>query len=186
MIREVDQEYFDWLTNMIDDDYHSKFRYKNLLWLLYSTRFYSLIKRDENREQDGINLRSIYISKHFPFYPDAIGNESVESFKSRPCSVLEMMVALSDRIESDFMCDPTIGNRTHIWFWKMIENMRLDRMDDSNFNQKYAEIIVSKMINREYKSSGDGGLFKTLNPDIDMREHEIWGQVNVFISEYFY
>lgn len=44
---------------------------------------------------------------------------------NRPCSVLEMIIALAIRLEEHIMDDPDIGNRTGQWFWDMIVSLGL-------------------------------------------------------------
>ena len=77
-----------------------------------------MIPMDGNRAEDGIDLR--YRFGHEQHYSDAM----VASFlDDRPCSVLEMMIALSIRCEEHIMDDPDVGNRTGQWFWSMIASL---------------------------------------------------------------
>lgn len=75
---------------------------------------------------------------------------------NRPCSVLEMMVALAIKIEEQIMDDPDIGNRTGLWFWKMIENLGLKTMRDAVIDTDYVEKIIFRFLDRNYQRDGSG------------------------------
>ncbi len=94
----------------------------------------------------------------------------------RPCSVLEMMIALAIRLEEHIMDDPEVGNRTGQWFWNMIVNLGLGSMNDSRFNKLYVQNIIHKFLEREYQPNGKGGLFTIEDCRYDLREIEIWYQ----------
>ena len=50
-------DYFEWLLRVINiDDFQEKY-YRKLLTQLHETEFYSIVKNDENRVQDGLRLR---------------------------------------------------------------------------------------------------------------------------------
>lgn len=63
-------------------------------------------------------------------------------------SVLEMLIALSIRLEEHIMDDPEIGDRTGQWFWNMITNLGLGSMDDRKFNENRVEDIVTRFLER--------------------------------------
>lgn len=132
--------------------------YDALLDYLYRKEFTYSIENDENRLQDGLDLRYRFA-----------GNKSFE-----PCSVLEMMIALADRIESTIMDDPTYGNRTGQWFWRMITNLGLGSMTDDQFDIRYVEEVVDRFLDREYEPDGRGGLFTVRGSGYDLRNVEIW------------
>ena len=121
---------------------------------------------DSNRAQDGIDLRERYY-----------GDSTIKG----PCSVLEMMVALSIRCE-EIMDNPAYGDRTTQWFWNMIINMGLGAMYDSRFDKKHVEECVDRMLNREYEPNGKGGLFYVRGCTDDLRELEIWSQMCYFLD----
>ena len=103
-----------------------------------------------------------------------------------PCSVLEMMLALSIRCEEHIMDDPEIGNRTGEWFWIMIVNLGLGSMDDTRYDEEYVDDILDKFLNREYDADGTGGLFPVRNPryaQYDLRNVDIWYQLNWYLQE---
>lgn len=93
---------------------------------------------------------------------------------NRPCSVLEMLIALAFRCEEHIMTDPDIGNRMGQWFWNMIVSLGLGSMSDSRFDAAYTDDVISRFMNRKYKRNGEGGLFTVERCKYDMRTVEIW------------
>mgnify|MGYP006988995765 CR=1 FL=1 len=125
-------KYYHWLVNIIGGEGE----YSELLKFLFDTEFIWIIDGDYNRAADGEYLRRVYKGKNTP---------------STPCSMLEMMVALSVRIEDDIMYDPQFGDRTAQWFWSMIENMGLLNMKDGHFNPILCNEIVHNIMTRKGK-----------------------------------
>jgi len=168
-------EYYIWLTNLVCDNSSIR-KYSRLLETLYSTEFTYKILLDVNRIKDGIDLRKDYLREmELLTWP--------EYLEQKPCSVLEMMVALANRIEIDIMSDPDIGNRASEWFWKMIDSMELLDMTNDNFNDDYVDFILSRFLNREYDANGRGGLFTIKSRNVDMRRIEIWYQMQYYLDE---
>ena len=100
----------------------------------------------------------------------------------RPCSILEMMIALAIRCEEHIMEDPEIGNRTGQWFWNMIVSLGLGHMTDDYFDLAYVEEAVRRFLNREYSRDGSGGLFTIERCPQDMRRIEIWYQMCMYLQ----
>lgn len=173
----ISKLYFVWICQTVDSNGKSS-SYNKLLTLLHSIDFYYLIKNDENRSNDGVDLRYRFgIEKH---YDVGVIEEYLDT---RPCSVLEMMAALSLRCEEDIAFDPEMGDRTGYWFWSMIDNLGLTFMDDSHFDQEHAAAIIFTFLNREYQRDGEGGLFKVENRKIDLRMIEIWQQMTWYLAD---
>lgn len=175
----LENKYFKWMCDVVSDDKHSRrSSYERLLRYLHSREFTYIIDMDGNRVEDGIDLR-------YRFAYDCNYNQAlIASYLDiKPCSILEMMVALSNRCEENIMDDPDIGNRTGQWFWGMIDNLGLGDMDDERFNARLAKVIIDRFLNREYDSDGKGGLFTVKNCRYDMRGVEIWYQMNWYLNE---
>jgi hypothetical protein len=126
---------------------------------------------DSNRYDDGTDLRF-----RFCYENDLDSSLISEYLDNRPCSVLEMLIALSVRIEEHIMYDQEIGDRTGQWFWGMIKNLGLGSMDDVHFDRRYAENVIWRFLNRGYDRNGKGGLFTIDNCKNDLRDVEIWYQ----------
>lgn len=167
---DITNEYFEWLYDLAcKGRYSRQISYRKLLMHLHSTEFRYLISRDENRAEDGVELRHMFVYENG--YRD-----DVELYIDGPCSVLEMIVALSLKCEG-IMDNAQIGDRTRQWFWGMVTNMGLGSMTDDNYNDIYVEDVVERFLDREYDSDGRGGLFTVRDCDDDLRDVEIWHQL---------
>lgn len=174
---ELEEKYYKWLLKFICNIENRKYHYHKLLSHLHNSIFDYTLDMDSNREGDGINLR-------YRFLRD-IGIRDSKFMSKEPCSVLEMLIALSLRCEEQIMDDPDMGNRTSHWFWGVIRSLGLISMDDYIFDKGYADTIINRFINREYKSNGEGGLFTIPNCEKDMRDVEIWYQMCWYL-DYIY
>lgn len=166
---EIANEYFDWLFNVVCGHRYSKqISYRKLLMHLHNTEFIYSIPRDENRAEDGIDLR--YRFSTFKGYDAA-------EYLDEPCSVLEMMIALAIRCEENIMDDPDMGDRTGYWFWSMVTTLGLGHMTDDQYDRSLVDDILTRFLNREYDPDGKGGLFQIRRCDRDLRKVEIWFQL---------
>lgn len=170
----IQQRYVNWMRSKIE----ASPRYSCLLRKLDETPFRYVISRDGNREGDGIDLR-------YRFGEEAGISQSEIAYylDVRPCSVLEMMVALSIRTEEQIMSDSNYGDRTGTWFWHMIRNLGLANMTNDRFDSRYVEEVLSRFLNREYDADGSGGLFRIHNRNKNMRDAEIWCQLMWYLNE---
>lgn len=178
---EIKNAYFEWLYEWVAGDrYHRDISYRKLLMRLHNTEFISIIRNDQNRAEDGENLR-------YRFAKNKIVDEPVDYILeclAGPCSVLEMMIALANRCEEDYMDDPAYGNRMGQWFWGMITNLNLGSMIDIQYDKDRVDEILYKFLHRKYDSDGRGGLFRVRNSTIDMRKIEIWYQMCYFLDAF--
>lgn len=139
--------------------------YGLLLNKLYSEEFVPLIERDGNRAADGIYLRD------FEGCTD-----------DRPCSVLEMLIALAGRFDGNAGFDP---DEVYDNFWSMMENIGLDYYDDSNYSEREVFGILKIFEERKYNFNGKGGLFPLKKAKDDQRKEEIWNQMQAWEIENF-
>ena len=166
---ELTNIYFEWLFNLVcGQRYSSNVSYRKLLVYLHSTEFRYSIALDENQAKEGVYLRDRFGQSEGYHNTDILDD---------PCSVLEMMIALSIHCEESIMDDPKIGNRTGQWFWGMIVNMGLGSMVDTRFDREYVEDVVTCFLDRDYSRDGEGGLFHINNSDRDLRDMSIWSQM---------
>ena len=170
---ELNNLYFEWMRQLVCNKRYTKgLSYRKLLIQLHRTDFNYIIGLDGNRAEDGIDLRY-----RFGYENSYEGPMIAAYLDDRPCSVLEMLVALAIRCEEHIMDDPDIGDRMGQWFWNMIANLKLSSMDDEHFNKTYTENIITKFLNREYERNGKGGLFTVRHCKHDLRSVEIWYQM---------
>lgn len=157
-----------------DDRYADEISYRKLLMHLHSTEFVFVLPMDENRAGDGVSLR-------YRFALDQ-DQEELADYLDGPCSVLEMMIALAIRCEENLMDDLEIGERTGQWFWNMITSLGLGSESDISFDKRYVEDAIERFLYREYEPDGRGGLFTIRNSRRDLRDIEIWLQMNDYIK----
>lgn len=175
---ELNNKYFKWMCKLVSDKRTRKLSYSKLLKTLHSIDFRYLIDMDGNRAEDGIDLRYRF------GYENSLEEPIVALYlDDRPCSVLEMMIALAIRCEEQIMGDPDIGNKPEKWFWAMIENLGLIDMDDSHFDENYVYETVIRFLERKYDKYGSGGLFKLKNHYRDIRSVEIWYQMMWYLDD---
>lgn len=171
----VKHVYFKWLASIAMPDENN---YNQLLSTLFQMNFEPSMEEDNNRAIDGINFRKHFANvNHFP--------ESIVDYylMNEPCSLLEMMVALAFKMEECIMSDDNKGDRTHIWFKEMLNSLDLINQDDYNFVQDYVEYRINIFNTRSYCPNGYGGLFTIHDTNRDMREFEIWYQMNWYVNE---
>lgn len=186
--------YLDWMTNLVDhyDDRNRMvdaiglvgdgFQYKYftiLTDILSQMEFYPMVPMDNNRVQDGLALRRRFIFE--------TGSELGLPDRDAPCSILEMMVALSLRCDESIMYNSREGSRIDIWFALMLANLGLAHCDDTVLQDNSPMIdkvvdILERFLQRKYTPTGEGSLFHIPNVSDDMREVEIWCQLCWYLN----
>lgn len=159
---EVEKTYFRWLCGLVDCKLNLEC--EDLLLELYSKEFYSLVPNDDNRVEDGLKLREMF--------GEELRLSAVNI--SRPCTVLEMMIALAGRM-AYIVWQPNEEDKTPRMFWILINNLRLKPRSVGN------EIVIDHFLERRYASDGDGGLFPLKNPERDQTKVEIWYQMQEYL-----
>lgn len=168
--------YFDYIYNMVcDNSYPKQISYKRLLIYLHEVEFEYIIENDANRFKDGVDLRRRFAYENNLY-------DKLDCLDG-PCSILEMLIALSIRCEEQFMADVNAGNRIGQWFWDMIVNLGLGQMTDDNFDKSKVYRKVHRFMNRSYRPNGRGGLFTILDSEYDLREVEIWTQMCWYLDK---
>lgn len=156
----VDRRYFKWLCQRISI---GRKDYGDLLEVLYETPFTWVIPKDENRAEDGLTLRDIYSEEVL------LTNSDYSVIFNKPCSVLEMVIALINRmldVEDE-------GYDFAFWFWEIMSSIGIDIPND-RFNREYVKMKLEKCMNRQFKPNGDGGWFYIPGIREDLTAKEIW------------
>lgn len=174
---ELKNTYFEWMCQLVSNDGQPS--YRKLLIQLHSMDFNYSIPMDGNRAGDGVNLR--YRFGYENGYKDSVIAACLDS---RPCSVLEMMVALALRCEEDIMENTDNGIQPGRWFWEMIESLKLSEMSDKRFDLRYVRDRIDIFLNREYERDGEGGLFTIRQCRYDLRSVDIWYQMSYYLNDY--
>lgn len=171
--------YYNWLLDIVAKDPFKRRAYSQLLRTLFDRPFRFDIPRDGNRAQAGLQLRESF-EEHRLGQCDILRDELMHE-----CSLLEMFVALAGACEDRIMFDPEFGDRTPKWFWDMLDNMGLTRYPDHKYDARAVNDILDRFERRKYRRDGYGGPFPLHNPDpdIDMRNTELWYQLNYWLLD---
>jgi hypothetical protein len=140
-----------------------------MLRSLFYEPFHHFVPNDDNRAAEGQALRDTYESD--------TGRKLSRQLYFKLCSVLEMMIALSERMAFQIFNpmkepDPDIPG----CFWEIVDNLKLKP------NQSNA-VIIYDLLNREYMADGLGGMFPLEDHREDQRAVEIWYQMMAYINE---
>ena len=167
--KTLDELYFGWLCGRVDGAVESE-NYTELLKRLHQTPFVSIVSYDENRIEDGKDLRWEFK----PYYTN-----QQQLWLDQECSVLEMLVSLAGHLAFG------TSKKTDECFWKMVDNLDLTDMNNEYFfnAQHFVDETIERMIYRAYDYDGRGGLFPLRQPKKDQRKEQLWDQMNDYILE---
>lgn len=152
-------------------------------WLLanhlFKLEFSYFVPNDDNRAADGISYRQDFSIQFFKEY---------DIWWDEPCTVLEMLVALSSRME-DILENPMKPSYIGDWFVLLISNLGMKNFTDVNWSSDVEKTVTYKINNltsRKYDRDGNGGLFP-LDPGSreDQRTVEIWYQMMAYINQMY-
>lgn len=173
MNSQLDELYLTWLysqTGSVKVKNPSR-TYWSILKVLYRKEFIWIIPNDDNRVEDGRDLRYEFI--------DAEKIEDVNlDWMNLGCSMLELLVGLSRRLSFEAEGEP------RVWFWDMMKNLGLDAYNDSkHIPADDIDEQLNQLIWRTYEPDGLGGLFPLKWPEKDQRDIEIWYQLSAYVIE---
>lgn len=164
----LEGEYFNWLVGLVSSssNRNPSRTYFQLLEQMHRKQFTWFIPNDDNRVEDGKELR-------FEFRNGPIEEDD--------CSFLEMLIAFSRRISFESY------NGTPLeWFWHLTDNLGLRKYTDENYmDLEPLEIrhILDRVVSRGYDRKGHGGLFPLRDSKYDQREVELWYQMSAYLLE---
>lgn len=176
-------KYHDWVfKNIIESDQYDVYKYSKLMGYLQTKEFYYSYPMDANRVADANSLKvrfgqGLGISVNDRYFCEWVNFTKV--------TVFDVMAALALRVYEEVTWDFDPPIRQNDIFWIMIESMHLDRMNDNDFD--LGEVIrrVENMLYRRFESDGDGGLFRVRGIQRNMREAEIWYQMQWWAASVF-
>lgn len=181
----LSQDYFDWLYSQIK---YKKTNYTMLCKELCEKKFRWSIHNDDNRCEDGLNLRNIFIDEN---QLDESHTE-VKYFLKAECTLFEVLVALAQRM-NDVMYDlEDQDNKSATWFHEMIKNLELDKFTDLHiYKERFDPLAEAEIddrldtfLSRTYDFYGNGSLFPLKKrPRKDMANTEIWYQMMAWLDE---
>jgi hypothetical protein len=163
MEKPFEELYFNWLYTKVAsvDNPTPSLTYWTLMRDLHSTEFVWLVSGDDNRAEEGIELRKEFIR-------EAYLDEELP-WMHIPCSVLEMLVAFSRVAAFE------TGDSPRDWFWRFLTNLDLDHLTDaeSNISRRVADRL-EHLVWRTFRHDGLGGMFPIRSTPNDQRTVEIW------------
>jgi len=170
-MRDNKLKYYEYLLSLIErtDD-----NYRMMLDLLWAKEFYSIVKNDDNRAEDGIALR----------LESNIINDGILG----PARCLEVLISLARRCELILYSSDAAMDYKDI-FWEFIRNLDLEKYNYtywcSRGSQADFEIdeILTRWLDRKYKANGEGGIFPLKRPREDQRKIELWYQMHAYLIE---
>jgi hypothetical protein len=166
------EEYLHWLEGQLRDEHGNPQRsYWELTQRMAEKPFESLVSMDDNRMQDGLDLRVEFAHE--------IGVSVTRMMELGPCSFLEVLIGLSRRLAFN------AGGAAPGWAWHLLCNLELDRMWDPMTRQKRSktEEILVRVILRQYQQDGTGGFFPLAFSEDDQTRVELWYQMHAYIAE---
>lgn len=126
------------------------------------------IGKDRNRVGDTICMKKQYLFNNYS--------------ELEPCSVLEMMIALSHRLNREY-----VYTKDNPGGWIIFNDMLRSMGISPDYTKGIGEIRfkIIRMLKREYGPDGSGGLFYVNGFRGDMRKMEIWDQAMAYINTKF-
>lgn len=171
MEEPLEEEYFLWLCAKVLDIKLPN--YWDLMRILHSNEFVWLLSGDDNRADDGVELREMFCRER------DIPHD--EDWFSLPCSLLELFIAFSQR--ASFQTERSARE----WFWEFLTNLHLEeyrRVGPEDVN--VISDILYQFVWRTYNFNGQGGMFPMRKPHEDQRKVEIWYQFCDYLVENLY
>lgn len=169
-----EQRYVNHLKEMVKTATSSEFDV--LLERLWKKEYYSVLPNDQNRAKDGVFLR----------------DETADQldYEFGPCRILEMLIALSLRME--YQLDGTNYQLSYVdIFWELLDNLGLLRFDNVTALTDEQNHELNEMLNnwldRNYSANGMGGIFPIhgWQRGVDKPQYkvEIWYQMMLYLAK---
>jgi hypothetical protein len=171
---DLDDLYLTWLYTQVGDrsveERNPARTHWTLLRQLHNKQFYWWVPNDDNRVEDGRDLRHEFLMEH--------DIEADLDQMGLGCSFLEMLIGLSRRLAFEG------GGHPHVWFWHLLGNLNLTECNDrSRYSHEEVDDRISTVIWRTYSRNGRGGLFPLRRSRKDQREVELWYQMSAYLLE---
>lgn len=171
MDEPLEDVYFNWLYAKVAsvDVPTPSLTFYTLLRDLHAIEFVWNVTGDDNRMQDGLDIRREFLRNL---------QVSDSGWEHMPCSVLEMLIAFSRKTAFE----TSLSSRE--WFWIFLDNLGLAEFSDAraNISQRVYD-CVERFVWRTYRADGHGGIFPLNNPEEDQRRVELWYQFHAYISD---
>jgi len=167
MLEPIEDAYFNWLYSKVAvvQNPTPSLTFWTLFRDLHSIEFVWLISGDDNRAQDGLDLRREFLR--------GARLDQDPAWMNIGCSVLEMLISFANRVQFE---RDDITERE--WFWIFLTNLGLNELTDAKrlVSRRVAEVIDVFLWRTYDVNGGNGGMFPLAYPQRDQREVELWYQ----------
>lgn len=175
------QEYFDWLViGLLQFDPEKESELIDVCHMLFLRDYEAELQMDVAREKDGTLLRDIFTAR---LVGDAVTING--SPWKNPCSLLEMMVGLCNRMKEEFYTSyEDLCPVNKIIFAGMLHSLGIIDDNGSIVPVTLAHTYIDNFVHRNFEPEGQGSLFnlKGLVLDVDWRGIPIWNQMLAYVS----
>lgn len=177
----LEKSYYDWLTDMIDCDDKTAL-YESLLLHLYYVEYVWMqnIPLDENRAIEGLEMRKRFAEMLSP----GEAQQFIDILANKPCSILEMLVAFSERLTQ------VVNLEKYQFFWMFIDNLGLGWATDYDYDEGIVNDILYDFMHGTIHGNEPIGnehppvLFPCREVYLNMNSN-LFFQANLYLNHYF-
>lgn len=179
------ETYFDMLRDEAFSSRVNRREYEGALRELFNIPFYWIVWGDDNRAGDALSLRQYdFLGQQTDL--SGVDIDWLNNWLSSAPSVLEVMVGIAHRWHLHF------EGKVAFYFGHLWRNMEFDRHPGRALDPESTDSIRHKVdvwLSRQYQPSGHGSPFpitdQTVYDILDMRQLDIWSQMNAYSAEHF-
>lgn len=164
------EEYFVWLVEWIDDGDRDDML--PVLSYLFKKEYVWYTDLNATQAMSSMDLRE-------RFDPD----NADEAKEERPCSVLELLVALAVDIEEN-ICGVYGHENPARWFWEWLNNLGIDdRCTGRGYSKDYLDQCIDDWLEGDITRSGKRSPFPIKRKGVDQRKKTLWMQCMAYVNE---
>lgn len=181
------ETYFEWLVADAFESRTDLGTYSGVLKALHDIPFYWTLWSDENRAGDALAFRQFDFLEELTDPRNSLVDQHwLENWATATPSVLEVLMGIARRWNMYF------DGRVSYYFEHLWKNMGFDRYPGSQLNGSGLDMIrlkVDNWMSRQFQPNGIGSPFPVNDQIVfdimDMRQVDIWGQMNAYSAEHF-
>lgn len=168
-------DYHRWLISLVDNSSGELYmNYSHLLGAMDDLEYTPKHRLDANRTIDGIEMRDKYDGY---FNSNGKGTDVSELLASKPCSILECLVALCTRYSENVAVDAGEKSIAPLLFYEILTNLGLLDASDDRYLSKNDENLLHILS----VGFGGGSYFDVKNG----KNMDIWSQCGKYVYDNF-
>ena len=180
----LDNHYLCWLMNQIHIEGGGPEGYSKLCEVLQGCAFLTFVRMDENRREEGMDLRD---EAEDDMNTGDIYGITVDDPFPYTCSMMELLVVMTRRMHYE-MLDSEYEADIGKWAVELLTNAGLSGFTNSAFDKdnntrNEAEMIIKDIVYHRYGFDGEGSMFPLRQPKYDQRTTELLTQMNNYLAE---